>query len=64
MAGLDYLLQQMGERGMKAVLYLNNAWEWSGGYGFYLEHAGAGKARPVHEQWLVGDDYCGDPAQE
>ena len=25
LAGLDYLLQQMGERGMKAVLYLNNA---------------------------------------
>ena len=28
---------------MVAVLYLNNSWEWSGGYGFYLEHAGAGK---------------------
>ena len=27
---------------MKAVLYLNNSWEWSGGYGFYLEHAGLG----------------------
>ena len=36
LAGLDYLLQQMGQRGMKAVLYLNNSWEWSGGYGFYL----------------------------
>ena len=43
LAGLDYLLQQMGERGMKAVLYLNNSWEWSGGYGFYLEQAGAGR---------------------
>jgi len=43
LAGLDYLLQQMDERGMKAVLYLNNSWEWSGGYGFYLEHAGCGK---------------------
>ena len=43
LAGLDYLLQQMGERGMKAVLYLNNAWEWSGGYSFYLEQAGAGR---------------------
>lgn len=42
LAGLDYLLQQMGERGMKAVLYLNNSWEWSGGYGYYLEQAGAG----------------------
>ena len=29
---------------MKAVLYLNNAWEWSGGFGTYLEWAGAGKA--------------------
>jgi len=43
LAGLDYLLQQMGQRGMKAVLYLNNSWEWSGGYGYYLEQAGAGK---------------------
>ena len=29
---------------MQAVLYLNNSWEWSGGYGQYLEWAGAGKA--------------------
>ncbi len=42
LAGLDYLLQEMGKRQMKAVLYLNNSWEWSGGYGFYLEQAGAG----------------------
>ena len=49
LAGLDYLLQQMGERGMKAVIYLNNAWEWSGGYGFYLEQAGKGKAPRPNE---------------
>ena len=42
--GLDFLLAEMGKRDMKAVLYLNNSWEWSGGYGFYLEHAGFGKA--------------------
>jgi mannan endo-1,4-beta-mannosidase len=42
LAGLDYLLQEMGKRKMVAVLYLNNSWEWSGGYGFYLEHAGLG----------------------
>ena len=42
--GLDFLLAEMGKRDMKAVLYLNNSWEWSGGYGFYLEHAGYGKA--------------------
>ena len=39
LAGLDFLLKEMGERGMKAVLYLNNSWEWSGGYGYYLEQA-------------------------
>lgn len=44
LAGLDYLLQQMQKRNMLAVLYLNNSWEWSGGYSFYLQYAGAGKA--------------------
>lgn len=43
-AGLDRLLAEMGRRGMKAVLFLNNAWEWSGGYGMYLEWAGDGPA--------------------
>lgn len=42
--GLDYLLTELEKRDMKAVLYLNNAWEWSGGYSTYLEWAGAGKA--------------------
>lgn len=49
LAGLDYLLMEMGKRDMVAVLYLNNSWEWSGGYGFYLEHAGAGKAPRPNE---------------
>ena len=47
--GLDYLMMQLQRRGMVAVLYLNNSWEWSGGYGFYLEHAGAGKALQPNE---------------
>ena len=42
--GLDRLLVEMGKRDMNAVLYVNNSWEWSGGYGMYLEWAGAGKA--------------------
>ncbi len=42
--GLDYLLAELEKRGMKAVLYLNNSWEWSGGYSTYLEWAGEGKA--------------------
>ncbi|MDR1973417.1 MAG: cellulase family glycosylhydrolase [Bacteroidales bacterium] len=40
--GLDYLLVEMSKRGMFAVLYLNNAWEWSGGYSVYLQWAGRG----------------------
>ena len=43
LAGLDYLLSEMSKRDMRAVLYLNNAWEWSGGYGYYLEQTGLGK---------------------
>jgi len=44
LAGLDYLMMELGKRDMMAVLYLNNSWEWSGGYGFYLEQAGCGKS--------------------
>lgn len=52
--GLDYLLAEMGKRQMYAVLYLNNSWEWSGGYGQYLEWAGQGKVpeNGVHD-WPV-----------
>lgn len=42
-AGLDFLLAEMSKRDMLAVLYLNNSWEWSGGYGQYLEWAGYGR---------------------
>ncbi|SMO34269.1 glycoside hydrolase 5 family protein [Gracilimonas mengyeensis] len=33
--GLDYLLAEMDKRGMKAVIFLNNYWEWSGGMSTY-----------------------------
>ena len=56
--GLDRLLAEMAERGMKAVLYMNNSWEWSGGYGMYLEWAGAGKAlMPSEVDWKTFCDY-------
>ncbi len=42
--GLDRFLAELDKRDMHAVLYLNNSWEWSGGYWQYLEWAGAGKA--------------------
>ena len=34
--GLDVLLDEMGRRDMKAVLYLNNFWQWSGGMSQYV----------------------------
>ncbi|KAI8380203.1 glycoside hydrolase superfamily [Blakeslea trispora] len=34
--GLDYLLDQMGQRNMTAVMTLNNFWQWSGGFGQYV----------------------------
>src|SRR6476619_3902838 len=34
--GLDFLLTEMAKRDMKAVLYLNNFWQWSGGMSQYL----------------------------
>lgn len=37
--GLDYCLAEMGKRQMKAVLYLTNFWEWSGGMATYLYYA-------------------------
>lgn len=42
--GLDYFLAELEKRDMKAVIYLTNAWEWSGGYSTYLEWTGHGKA--------------------
>ena len=34
--GLDFLLAEMKKRNMKAVIYLNNYWNWSGGMGQYV----------------------------
>ncbi len=38
--GLDYFMYQLRLRDMTAVLYLANAWEWSGGFVQYLQWAG------------------------
>ncbi|MDR0895143.1 MAG: cellulase family glycosylhydrolase [Prevotellaceae bacterium] len=42
--GLDYFMNELRKRDMTAVLYLNNAWEWSGGFSMYLEWTGHGRA--------------------
>ena len=51
LGGLDFLLAEMGKREMKAVLYLNNFWEWSGGMVTY-------------QYWTNGGHYIdlNDPA--
>ena len=42
--GLDYFMAELGKRDMHAVLFLNNSWEWSGGYSQYQMWAGEEKA--------------------
>ncbi len=48
--GLDFALAEMAKRDIKAVIYLNNFWEWSGGMSTYLS-------------WVNGSNYIdmGDP---
>ena len=56
--GLDYFMQQLALRDMKAVLYLTNSWEWSGGYSQYLAWAGAGEAAiPAVDGYRAYVDY-------
>ena len=56
--GLDYFMAELGKRNMTAVLYLNNSWEWSGGYSVYLQWAGHGKAVvPAVDGWPAYMEY-------
>jgi len=52
--GLDYLLAEMAKRDMKAVLYLNNFWQWSGGMSQYVAWATGGSVSE-HDPDLTGD---------
>lgn len=36
LGGLDLVLYEMGKRDMKAIVFLSNNWEWSGGFQQYL----------------------------
>ncbi|HEY9284187.1 MAG TPA: cellulase family glycosylhydrolase [Pyrinomonadaceae bacterium] len=38
--GLDLALSEMAKRGMKAVVFLSNNWEWSGGFQQYVDWNG------------------------
>ncbi len=54
--GLDYLLAEMSKRGMKAVMVLNNFWQWSGGMGQYVSWAEKSPI-PYPGDYTVFTDY-------
>ncbi|HXG82325.1 MAG TPA: mannanase [Sphingomicrobium sp.] len=41
--GLDFALAEMGKRNMRAVIYLTNFWEWSGGMMTYFYWTNGGR---------------------
>ena len=58
LAGLDYFMNELRERDMTAVLYLNNSWEWSSGYSVYLQWSGHGDAVvPAVDGWPAYMEY-------
>lgn len=46
--GLDLVLAEMGKRKMRAVIFLSNSWEWSGGFQQYLIWNGV-----ISDEWLT-----------
>jgi mannan endo-1,4-beta-mannosidase len=48
--GLDFLLAEMSNRGLKAVMVLNNYWQWSGGMAQYVSWS-EGSAIPYPGNW-------------
>lgn len=58
LSGLDYFMNELRKRDMTAVLYLNNSWEWSGGYSVYLQWSGHGNAVvPAVDGWPAYMEY-------
>jgi mannan endo-1,4-beta-mannosidase len=52
LAGLDFLLAELGKRDMTAVIYLNNFWQWSGGMTQYMNWFGG---TPALDPNVTGD---------
>jgi mannan endo-1,4-beta-mannosidase len=48
--GLDFFLSEMGKRNMRAVMVLNNYWQWSGGTAQYVSWS-EGSAIPYPGDW-------------
>jgi mannan endo-1,4-beta-mannosidase len=58
--GLDFLLAEMGRRRMRAVIFLTNYWEWSGGMSSYnLWADSASFVDPTTQGWDAYMDSCG-----
>lgn len=69
--GLDFLLAELSERDLHAVLYLGNYWEWSGGFTQYNIWAGGPAVDPetTGHNWddymdYAGAFYANPPAQK
>ena len=62
--GLDFFLSELGKRDMHAVLFLNNSWEWSGGYSQYLYWSGHGEVpMPNVAGWNAFSNYVAQYAK-
>jgi mannan endo-1,4-beta-mannosidase len=66
--GLDFALAEMGKRNLKAVIYIANFWEWSGGFMTYLYWTNGGHylnmndpAHPWPEFPDMSSDFYGSP---
>ena len=60
--GLDFCLDEMARRDMKAILFLSNFWQWSGGFAQYVNWAtGAAIPDPTNPASLreIGARSCG-----
>ena len=64
--GLDFAIAELEKRDMHAVIYLNNAWDWSGGFGFYLKECGYGDSPNTNEDGGYNRyvEYCYNFARE
>lgn len=69
--GLDYLMSELDQRGMRAVMVLNNFWHWSGGMAQYVSWAQSSSIPypPSYPDFTgnwndfmnYADDFYGDP---
>lgn len=55
--GLDRCLAEMGKRGMRATMTLNNQWQWSGGFAQYVSWANGNESYQYPPSW----NYTAEP---